>query len=119
MLMDTAVSRPANMSVTPAARTSGHAVGAGISISKALRSDGTGCVVNAVPSAPDHVDDREDDEPDPVYEVPVERKHTHAGRVLPADVADDRHQDQAHDDVERVQADQRVVRGPEQVRGNR
>src|SRR5262249_18071760 len=125
-LTDTAVSKPANMSVTPAARTSGHAVGAGISISKALRSDdGTGCMATAVSSAPDHVDDREDDDPDPVDEVPVQSEHIDAGRVLPSDVAgdreqrDDRHQDQADDDVERVQADQRVVRGPEQVRGNR
>src|SRR5262249_33621986 len=106
-LTDTAVSRPANMSVTPAARTSGHAVGAGTSISRALRSEGGGAsVTTAVSSAPDHVDDREDDDPDGVHEVPVERDHVHAGRLLAVDVAgdgeqrDDRHQDHAHHDVE-------------------
>src|SRR5260221_318806 len=118
-LTEAAVSRPANISVTPAARTIGHAVGAGTSISMAARFS------ISLSSAPKHVDDGEHDDPDGVHEVPVEGQHSDPRRMLPADVPgdgerrDDRHENQADDHVERVQADQRVVRGPEQVRGDR
>src|SRR5258707_13897423 len=125
-LTEAAVSRPAKTSVTPAARTMGQAVGAGSSISRAVRSDGgaTCGVAMAVSSAPDDVDDGEHDDPDDVDEVPVEGKHADAPGVLPADVSGDgeqrhdRHQSQADDHVQPVQADQRVVRGPEQVGGD-
>src|SRR5262249_33638792 len=121
---------PANIRAMPAARTMGHAVGAGSSISTAARSprltvDADCGIATSTSSAPDHVDDGEDDDPHRVDEVPVEGEHPDPRRVLADDAAGegedrhDRHEDEADDDVEGVQADERVVRRSEQVRGDR
>src|SRR6266849_2935935 len=75
-----------------------------------------------LPSATDDVDDEEHGDPDDVDEVPVEREHVGVGRVLLLDLSEEREErdrpegQQARGEVERVQADQRVVGGPEEVR---
>ena len=87
---DTWVTRPAKSSVAPKARTIGQAVGAGRSTlfgRAALISSSVRSSVTCLLSAPDHVDDREDDDPDGVHEVPVQREHVRAVRVLATDLA--------------------------------
>src|SRR4051812_42167954 len=131
---ETFVSRPANIMVNPADRTSGHAVGAGTSIlvsslamfpliekrhfsaqvgptptcSRSTRS----CLARAAGASPsDDVDHGEHDHPHRVHEMPVERQHVHARRLSGADAAgkpeqkDNGQHQQTDGDVKRVQAD--------------
>src|SRR5262245_35280456 len=126
---DTFVSRPANASVHPDASTSGHAVGAGTSSARrsrgleARRSMVSG--TDMISSARDDVHDGEHDDPDGVDEVPVEREDVDARRVDQPDPTDhaerqhDREHHEADGDVERMQADERVVGRAEEIRGDR
>src|SRR5438093_4800907 len=81
-LIEMLVTKPAKSSVTPKARTIGHAVGAGIS----------SVVLSVAISAPDDVDDCEDDDPHYVDEVPIERQHVQAFAVFGARVSTQREQ---------------------------
>src|SRR5437870_3140003 len=63
-------------------------------------------------SAPHYVDHREDDNPDAIDKMPVQRKHADAGRLVRADTAcqpkdeHDAKHDQACSDVKSVQTNQ-------------
>ena len=84
-MIDTCISRPANSSVTPVARTSGHAVGAGTltvpaAISPLWLNDSTAILFLSL--APDDVDDEEDHNPHRIHEVPIHRQDFGAFGVL-------------------------------------
>src|SRR5580692_5315350 len=74
MLTEAAVTIPAAMSVSPKASTRGQTVGAGISIFSGV------CMASPLNS--DHVNNREDDHPNRVDEVPVHRQDLHPPGVL-------------------------------------
>src|SRR6266478_6326607 len=82
-------------------------------------------LIYLAPSAPDHVDDGEDDDPDRVDEMPVPGHELHAldvrglERSRPGEHADEREHHDPDDHVRGVQADQRVERRPEQIRPDR
>src|SRR6266481_7275344 len=82
-------------------------------------------LIYLAPSAPDHVDDGEDDDPDRVDEMPVPGHELHAldvrglERPRPGEHADEREHHDPDDHVRGVQADQRVKRRPEQIRPDR
>src|SRR5215831_19923395 len=108
------VTRPAHASVIPNAAISGHAVGAGTSIVE--RRSGS------IRLASDHVDGEEDDHPHAVDEMPVPGEYLGALRLLSVDVpaqceredeADHREPDRH---VQRVQPDERVEGGTEEIR---
>src|SRR5215471_16690835 len=112
----TFVTRPAHASVIPNAAISGHAVGAGTSIVE--RRSGS------IRLASDHVDGEEDDHPHAVDEMPVPGEHLGALRLLCVDVPAQRQQEDETDHrepdrhVQRVEPDERVEGGPEEVRGD-
>src|SRR5215471_20986114 len=116
-LTETWVTRPANNKLHPNARTKGQAVGAGTSISRGVwrlsfNSSVISNVAISLPSASQNVNDSENDDPNRIHKVPVQRKHFHTARVLGADLArkgKDRHDDEhddSHGDVERMQANE-------------
>src|SRR5438309_1998898 len=82
-------------------------------------------LIYLAPSASDHVDDGEDDDPDRVHEMPVPGHELHAldvrglERPRPGEHADEREHHDPDDHVRGVQADQRVKRRPEQIRPDR
>src|SRR5208283_4776693 len=86
-LTDRLVTRPANIKVKPKAKTKGHAVGAGTSISRGARGLSLICsvvrnVVMVLPqrssSASQHVNNGENNHPNSIDEVPVHREHFHS-----------------------------------------
>src|SRR5262249_17785757 len=110
------VTRPAHASVIPNAAISGHAVGAG----GAIVARRAGCLR----PASHHVDEVEDDDPHAVDEMPVPGEHLGALRLLSVDVpAQCEREDEAdHGEpdrhVQRVQPDEGIEGGTEEVRGD-
>src|SRR5690349_5001051 len=82
MLIEALVTSPAKSSVVPNASTIGHAVGAGISrvIARLPRVFASAVFIRGA-STSDYVDHREDDDPDRVDEVPIERQRVEPFRV--------------------------------------
>src|SRR3974390_3203192 len=79
---------------------------------------------HGVSSAPDDIDNSENDDPDGVYKMPVHGENLHAQRVLRTNAAGDSEQqdrqqhDQADSNVEAVQADERIIGGAEKIGGD-
>src|SRR5215469_5089338 len=129
-LTEKLVTRPANNKVHPKARTKGHAVGAGTSISRGAWRFSLTCslisnVAISLPSASQNVHDGKNDDPNRIHKMPVQRKDFYTTGVFLSDATgkrEDRHNDE-HDqscgDVERVEADEGVVGCPEQIGGDR
>src|SRR5215510_14054542 len=75
-------------------------------------------------SAPHDVDHSEDDDPDAIDKMPVQRKHADASRLIRADTArqpeheNDEEHDEACGHVKSVQTDQRVIRCSKEIRGD-
>src|SRR5690348_4790040 len=75
-------------------------------------------------SATHNVDDGEDDDPNAIDKMPVQRKHIDASRLIPPDTASqtehkhDAKHDQTCGDVKSVQTDQRVISRSKEVRGD-
>ena len=75
------MTNPAKTSVRPKARMIGHAVGAGSSIVRGVCAAPAGAsnVSNAIfqsfPLSSNHVDDRKNDNPNRIHEMPVERQN--------------------------------------------
>src|SRR5271157_75954 len=129
MLTDKLVTRPEHAKAKPKAKTKGHAVDAGTSISRGARGLSLiGSVVSKVAivlpqrsssvplaSAAQHVNNSENHHPHGIHKVPVHREDLHATRLLRAHASgqskdrDNQEHDQACGDVKGVQADQRVV----------
>src|SRR5215470_12924311 len=89
-LTERLVRRPANNREHPKARTKGQAVGVGTSISRGVwRLSFNSSVISNVAisllSASQNVNDSENDDPNRIHKVPVQRKHFHTARVLGAD----------------------------------
>src|SRR5277367_790252 len=103
MLREAAVTIPADISVNPIASTRGQAVGAGISILSGV------CM--APPLTSNHVNNREDDHPNRVDEVPVHRQDLHPLGVIALELRGetenrDRNEGQKpHGHVKTMQAD--------------
>src|SRR6516225_8151884 len=124
-LTKTLVSRPAKSSVRPKANTIGHAVGAGNSTKLGSFAVSV-CISSAMFfSSSDHVHHGENDDPNHVYKMPVQREDIHLPGVLLEYLAGDRqkhHQrqpHQTHGDMKSVQPDQRVIGGAKKIRRNR
>ncbi len=83
-LTDELVTKPAKTKVRPKARMIGQAVGAGISI-VSVRSSAfarASMLVLFSISASNDINDGEDDNPNCVHEVPIERQHVDALGIL-------------------------------------
>src|SRR6516162_10019872 len=124
-LTKTLVSRPANSSVRPKANTIGHAVGAGNSTKLGSFAFSV-CIPSAMFfSSSDHVHYGENDDPDHVYKMPVQRENIHLPGVLLVYLAGDRqkhHQrqpHQTHGHVKSVQPNQRVIGRAKKICRNR
>src|SRR5271163_1595208 len=113
MLSDSAVTNPANTSVIPKARASGHAVGAGISILSGI------CIAPLLNS--DNVNNSENDYPNCVHEVPVHCQDLHPLRVFGPKLCREvknchgEKSEQSYCYVKRVETDQRIISGAEQI----
>src|SRR5215470_18099976 len=88
---------------------------------------GFGLPVRLLPSfssAPQNVDNRENNDPNAIHEMPVERKHFGAFGLLRSNAAGqskekyDSQQEQTDNYVRGVQPHQGVVRGSKEIRGN-
>src|SRR4030095_15644674 len=114
------VTSPANPRVTPSATTIGHGVGAGSAMLPGSVDRLTAC-----PSSSNYVDHREDDDPHAVHEVPVPGDELDALGMdgledagACEDEAEAQHEE-SENHVRRVQADERIERGPEEIRTDR
>src|SRR5580698_5741830 len=111
MLTEDALTIHAAISVNPKASTRGQDVGAGISMFSGVSM--------ASPLDSNQVDNRENDHPNRVDEVPVHRQDLHPLGVLAPELrgeTEDRYRSegqQSDGHVKRMQADQRVIRGAE------
>src|SRR6185437_1914607 len=135
-LMTQFVTRPASSSVMPSERTIGHDVGVGrftTPLWSCPYSDSEtdiDCLSSVIqhickPLSSKYVDNSEHHNPYRIDEVPVERKHIHAMRMLFIDMASqgkdqggNQHQ-QTDDDVGRMKTDERIEGSAKQVRLNR
>jgi len=76
-------------------------------------------------SAPDNINDGENDDPEDIHEMPVHGEHFDSARLIPVYAAghDKDHHDQKYAqpsrDVKGVQSYERVIGCPEEVRGDR
>src|SRR3984893_11981935 len=118
------VRSPVNISVNPEARTRGHMVAAGISISPLSTMGSLDGSVAILSSAAKNVNHGKHHDPDRIDKMPVHRKHFHARRLLRPDAAsqakkeyDAKHY-QTRGDVKTVQPDKRVVSGSKKVGRN-
>src|SRR6267143_685735 len=87
---DAPVRRPANIKVKPKARTRGHAVDAGTSIStgtpglcSAFFTDTSVAIFSS--SAAQNVNNSENDNPHGIHEMPVQGEHVDPSRLLRSD----------------------------------
>src|SRR6516165_11233808 len=126
-LTDALVRRPANIKVKPKAKTRGHAVDAGTSISTGARGLCSACSMDAsvaifFSSAAKNVNHGENNDPHGIHKMPVHRQHVDASRLLRPNTTrqpekqHDAQQDQSNSHVRGVQANQRVVRCSKKVR---
>src|ERR1035438_3010848 len=121
MAMARFVTMPARMSETPSASTRGHAVGRGSWIAAGSVFGCWSCMAVLWLLSAEDVDNGEDDDPDGVDKMPVEREHLDPAGVFGGEVAGEREKecqrkhDEADDDVAGVQADERVEGGAEEI----
>src|SRR5712671_5964654 len=130
-LTDALVRSPAKSSANPTASTRGHAEEAGNSISRgpfelSLSWSANTEVVIPSPdsSSGNNVNHGEDNDPDCIHKMPVQRKHIQTSGMLPADTPrqaekeHDTEHEQTGGDVKRVQTNKRVIRGPKKTGRN-
>src|ERR1017187_237073 len=121
MAMARFVTMPARMSETPSASTRGHAVGRGSWIAAGSVFGCWSCIAVLWLLSAEEVNNGEDDDPDGVDKMPVERKHLDPAGVFGGEAAGEREDegqrkhDEADDDVAGVQADERVEGGAEEI----
>src|SRR5215469_1939428 len=121
-LTATLVSSPVNSSVRPKANTIGHTVGAGSSTEVGSFAVSVRISSAMLRSSSDQVHYGENDDPNHVYKMPVQREHIHVLGVCLVYLARERqkhyqrqpHQTRGH--VKCVQPHQRVIGGAEKIR---
>ena len=116
------VTMPVMMSEMPSASTRGHAVGRGKLDDVRVVFGCSSCMVPPFCGlSAEDVDNGEDDNPDGVDKMPVEREHFEPAGVLAGERAGEREEqserehDEADDDVDGVQANERVKGGAEEI----